>query len=110
MWVSNDDNSIKDALNSVGVLSTCADSSRWGTYQSGIYQDPVWSKYDVQCNHAVAVVGYGTENGIPYYKIRNTWGMWWGEQGYMRMDARRYPNGNSYSGLMLNYIFYPVLA
>jgi hypothetical protein len=24
-------------------------------------------------NHAVVVVGYGTENGIPYWLVKNRW-------------------------------------
>lgn len=108
--VSNDDKSIKNALANVGVLAVCVDAAGWGSYKIGIYQDGRMASISPTCSHAVSLVGYGTENGIPFYKIRNSWNTWWGEKGYMRMDARRHTNGNTYSGIMLNYVYYPVLA
>jgi C1A family cysteine protease len=40
-------------------------------------------------NLAVVVVGYGVENDTngtqPYWILRNSWGVDWGEAGYMRM-------------------------
>ena len=46
-------------------------------------------------NHAVLVVGYGTDNrtGTPYWVLRNSWGPSWGENGYMRMKRGVNQNG-----------------
>lgn len=50
-------------------------------YQSGIFNGHCGTKLD----HAVVVVGYGTENGKDYWIVRNSWGSGWGEEGYFRM-------------------------
>lgn len=38
-----------------------------------------------QLNHAISVVGYGVEAGTPYWTIRNSWGSYWGDEGYFRL-------------------------
>ena len=38
-----------------------------------------------QANHAVTIVGWGTEQGIPYYLIKNSWGSNWGASGFIKV-------------------------
>ena len=36
-------------------------------------------------NHAVTAVGWGTEDGQEYWILKNSWGSWWGENGFVRL-------------------------
>ncbi|XP_053369367.1 procathepsin L-like [Clarias gariepinus] len=69
---------------SVGVNAKLASFHR---YRSGIYADPLCDPRTV--NHAVLVVGYGTEKGQDYWLVKNSWGAAWGEKGYIRMARNR---------------------
>jgi len=37
---------------------------------------------ELRGGHAVAVIGYGTQSGQPYWLFANSWGKGWGEGGY----------------------------
>merc|ERR1712094_145832 len=59
-----------------------ADQRVFQLYQSGVFDD---SRCGTSLDHAVTLVGYGTEGGQDYYLMRNSWGSSWGESGYMKM-------------------------
>ena len=59
--------------------------SAFQSYSSGIYSDNNCNGQSV--NHAVQVVGYNNA-GTAYWKVRNSWGASWGEQGYIRMAQK----------------------
>ena len=59
-----------------------ADSSIFQFYQSGV----VTSKNcGTTLNHALLIVGYGTEDGVPYWLCKNSWGSAWGASGYIKI-------------------------
>lgn len=58
-------------------------------YQGGIVKDHRLSHKMV--NHIVSIVGWGTEKetGTKYWIVRNSWGQYWGEMGYFRVEMGR---------------------
>ena len=52
------------------------------SYSSGIYQ---YTSGSYQGGHAVVCVGWGTQSGVNYWIIQNSWGPYWGESGFFRI-------------------------
>jgi len=80
-----DDVELANRVASHGVASVCIDASlqSFHMYSSGIYDDMGCSAWDL--DHAVGLVGYGTEGSKDFWIIRNSWGSDWGESGYIRI-------------------------
>ena len=53
-------------------------------YKSGVYQhkkigDPMLG------GHAIKIMGFGEENGTPYWLVANSWNEQWGDNGYFKI-------------------------
>ena len=48
----------------------------WHAYKSGIFDSPCC---EAPIDHAVVIVGYGTEDGQDYWLVKNSWGTHYGE-------------------------------
>lgn len=74
-----------------GPVSVCLDASGkvgaiipWLQFYKHGIADPSFRCTDT-VNHAVLLVGYGTEDGKQYWSLKNSWGEKWGESGYFRL-------------------------
>jgi len=78
-----------------------ADQPVFQHYTSGVLSDDACGQ---NLDHAVLAVGYGVEgsrNGITgskYWKVKNSWGSSWGEEGYIRL-ARGTSSGYGECGI-----------
>lgn len=66
----------------VGPVSVSVVAGPLQLYHSGIMSGQCMN---YQGDHAMLVVGYGTENGVDYWKLKNSYGPKFGEDGYMRV-------------------------
>lgn len=77
--VTNDITSIKQAIYSHGALySNVAVTNAFMAYTGGVFNNDVSS---AQINHAIVIVGWDDNKGA--WRIKNSWGTAWGENGYM---------------------------
>lgn len=87
---SNNQQDVMDAIANLGPLSILVDASSWSWYESGIFNGCDYAQ-NISLDHAVNVVGYGTENSTDYWIVRNSWSAGWGENGFIRLAKPSVP-------------------
>lgn len=89
-----DEQKLKEVVAKFGPVSVAidADNPFFLFYSGGIYYSNGCKTEAISLDHAVLVVGYGTDpKKGDYWIVKNSWGSDWGEHGYIRM-ARNYGN------------------
>jgi C1A family cysteine protease len=81
---NQDEDGLKAALNKHGPLSVCINAETWNNYNSGVYTARCSGAYN-KLDHCVQLVGYDTTASTPFWKVRNSWGSSWGEDGFIRL-------------------------
>lgn len=89
--VANNENSIQNALLEYGPLSVSMEVYEdFVSYSGGIYEYS-WGSYDG--SHRVVIVGYN--NNQNYWICKNSWGKYWGENGWFRIAYDEVEIGDS---------------
>ena len=60
-----------------------ADSREFQLYKSGVITG---SSCGTNLDHGVLTVGYGEENDIKYWLVKNSWSSSWGDNGYVKIE------------------------
>merc|ERR1719263_1454268 len=74
-------------------------------YKGGVLSTSCGTSLD----HGVLLVGYGTENGKTYWKVKNSWGEVWGEKGYILLEREHSPDGKAGECGLMTQPSYPVV-
>jgi cathepsin L len=80
---------LQDKVYSLGPSAVAIDASQtsFQLYKTGIYNEPACSSSWL--DHAVTLVGYGSDSGTAFWIVKNSWGTDWGESGYIRMSRNK---------------------
>jgi len=68
-------------LASTAPFSIIVDAQQWQYYKGGILKSSQCGK---SLDHAVVAVGYNLNE--KYWRVRNSWGRTWGEDGFIRLE------------------------
>ncbi|XP_041563544.1 procathepsin L-like isoform X2 [Drosophila elegans] len=81
---SGDEDQMKRVVANLGpVACSVSMPENLRFYKSGIYDDPTCNDYELL--HSILVVGYGSEHGLDYWIVKNSWDDSWGDSGYFRL-------------------------
>jgi KDEL-tailed cysteine endopeptidase len=104
---ANDQISLKGAVAQQPVsIAIEADTKYFQLYSSGVLTDA--AKCGQNLDHAVLIVGYGTDNGNKYWNVKNSWGTSWGENGYVRIGRSESTNDAGVCGIAMMASFISV--
>ena len=82
----NDVHAIKSEIYARGPVAAAINAIPIVDYKGGIFTD---TSYSQDTDHVISIVGWGkdAETGVEYWIIRNSWGVYWGEMGYVRVET-----------------------
>jgi len=84
-----------------GALSIALNAEMFFSYTSGVMDST--SCEGTQLDHAVLIVGWGVQNNVQYWIVKNSWGAAWGESGYVRMARGKNLCGMAAAVMQIDY-------
>ena len=89
---------------SIGPVSIAieADTKAFQLYKSGVLTSDACG---TNLDHGVLIVGYGEENGVMYWLVKNSWGTSWGDNGYIKIERSTSENDPGICGIAMQPSF-----
>ncbi|XP_061711448.1 procathepsin L-like [Cydia pomonella] len=82
-WGVSEEELLLEFLVNIGPLAICLSAADFKHYSGGILEPDLCTGKPF--DHCVLLVGYGEENGKQFWTIKNSYGVMWGERGYVRI-------------------------
>lgn len=96
---ANDEAALEKAVaNQPVAVAVCVDAP-FQFYKGGIVDRACCTAL----NHGVLVTGYGVDDGKRYWTVKNSWGSWWGEDGFFRLKKDVGGEGTCGVAMMASY-------
>ena len=94
---------LKEAV-ALGPVSIAieADTRVFQLYSGGVITS---TSCGTKLDHGVLIVGYGVENGIKYWLVKNSWSSSWGDNGYVKIQRSDSTNDAGICGIALQPSF-----
>jgi C1A family cysteine protease len=110
--VNRTEDALEEAVAKQPVIVSLQYTHDLSIYRGGIMEygtlPPVLPDGNLVRHHAVLIVGYGTTNGVKYWRFKNSWGNTWGEGGFGRI-RRHVSDERGVMGMFIHPPVYPVL-
>jgi hypothetical protein len=105
--VKEDNEEDMETAVAAGPVSIAVDAAglTWQFYNDGVVTKTCGTRLD----HGVLAVGYGEEKGTKFWKVKNSWGASWGEDGYIRLCKECEANGRKGQCGILEQPSFPVV-
>jgi C1A family cysteine protease len=97
--------SIKAAIELGPVnVAVSAGNDVFRNYSSGIVTEA--DGCPTRVDHAIVAVGWGVEDDVEYYIVRNSWNTTWGDKGYIKIATA---DGKTGVCGINGYVYYPII-
>jgi C1A family cysteine protease len=100
---ANNQVALKEAVTKGPVsIAIEADTAIFQSYSKGVITS---ASCGTNLDHGVLIVGYGIQDNIKYWLVKNSWGTSWGDQGYVKIERSDKTNDPGICGVAMQPSF-----
>ena len=96
---------IKQMIYLMGSITCVIASDHILKYKGGIVgHNTIKNIKDKKTDHLISIIGWGEDNGVKYWICKNSWGQFWGENGYFRIIMNK--NYLGIENILTNFCYF----